>query len=58
MKKFKFDIGEKVELIESGEQGTVTGRAEYDNTENSYLVRYKAADGRQQQCWWEESAIK
>lgn len=30
MRKFTHDMGDTVKLIESDENGTVTGRAEYD----------------------------
>ena len=33
-------------------------RAEYSYCENSYLVRYEAADGRAVEQWWTESALK
>ncbi|VCU58247.1 hypothetical protein EPIB1_1145 [Tritonibacter mobilis] len=43
-------------MIESDEQGKVIGRAEYDHCEPGYLVRYKAATGRQVESWWTQSA--
>lgn len=57
MTSFKFDIGASVELL-SGEAGEILGRAEYSNSENSYFVRYIAADGRLVEAWWQESAIR
>lgn len=54
----KFNMNQIVKLIASGESGTVVGRAEYAHSEPSYLVRYKAADGRQVEGWWSESAIE
>ena len=41
----------------SGETGEIFGRAEYTTAENQYQVRYKAADGRQVESWWAESAL-
>lgn len=57
MSEFKCEMGATVKLIESNEQGVVIGRAEYDHSDNDYRIRYKAADGRQTECWWTESAI-
>ena len=56
--QLRFELGQRVRLIDSGERGIVTGRAEYLKSEPSYLIRYKAADGRQVTGWWEESAIE
>lgn len=58
MKKFKFDLSATVRIAASGEAGTVVGRAEYATSENSYLIRYKAADGRATEAWWQESALE
>lgn len=55
---FKFERDSRVKLVESGEEGVVIGRSEYSFAENSYLVRYKAGDGRQVQTWWDESALE
>ena len=55
---FKFELSQTVTLKASGEQGEVIARAEYTSSENNYCVRYKAADGRCAQCWWEESALE
>ncbi len=57
MNEFEFQLSQVVKLIESGETGTVIGRAEYLSGENSYHVRYKAADGRQTERWWGASAL-
>lgn len=40
------------------ERGEVIARAEYQHTENNYLIRYRAGDGRQVESWWGESAIR
>ena len=57
-KTFKFDMGAKVEIIASGETGTVEGRAEYSNSANTYYVLYKSADGRATQAWWTEDTLQ
>jgi len=44
--------------VKSDETGTVIGRAEYAHADNDYRVRYRAADGRQVEDWWTETAIK
>lgn len=46
------DLGQKVELVISGECGQVIGRAQYLSSDDIYLVRYKAADGRAVEGWW------
>lgn len=56
-KHFRFALGESVTLTLSGETGLVIGRAEYANSANSYMVRYKTADGRQVESWWTEDAL-
>ena len=57
MNKFEFEIGQVVKIANSEEVGNVTGRAEYQKAENSYYLRYKAADGRAVEAWWPESAL-
>lgn len=57
MKEFKFSLGQQVVNSVSDEAGEVIGRAEYTTSENSYLVRYRAGDGRAVDSWWQESAI-
>jgi hypothetical protein len=57
MKRFAFELDQQVKLSVSGEAGTVIGRAEYTNSRNSYLVRYKSADGRAVEVWWSEDAL-
>ena len=54
---FKFNLKQLVKIEESGETGTIIGRAEYATSENSYCLRYKAADGRAVEAWWQESAL-
>jgi hypothetical protein len=53
---FNFNLGDKVRLV-SNELGEVIGRAEYLTSENSYYLRYVAADGRATESWWGESAL-
>lgn len=54
---FKFSLGERVEIAESSESGTVIGRAEYSEAASNYYVRYVAADGRAVEAWWSEGAL-
>ena len=58
MSEMAFLLGERVRLAESGEAGTVIARAQYQTSEASYLVRYRAGDGRQVEAWWGESALR
>jgi len=55
--KFKFELKQQVTITASGETGEVIGRAEYQTAENSYLIRYKCADGRAVEAWWTEYAL-
>jgi hypothetical protein len=54
---FKFELNQQVTIKASGEAGIVISRAEHNVAENSYFVRYKAADGRAVENWWTESAL-
>ena len=54
MDQFTFNIGASVRISVSGEEGIVKGRADYGGTRpQSYLVDYKAADGRAVSAWWD-----
>lgn len=55
--QFKFALNQEVTTVASGEQGVVIGRADYNNADSNYLIRYKAADGRAVENWWTEEAI-
>lgn len=57
MSQFKFALGQSVTIAASGETGEVIGRAEYATSENSYYIRYAAADGRAVESWWQQSAL-
>jgi hypothetical protein len=57
MKDFAFNIGDLVQISCSGETGVVIGRAEHQYAQNQYYIRYKAADGRATDQWWDESAL-
>jgi len=54
----QFALNNEVTITASGESGTIIGRAEYSASSPQYLVRYKAADGRAVEAWWNEDAIK
>lgn len=54
---FKFELSQLVESRVSDEWGHVKARAEYATAENSYLVHYKAADGRAVSAWFDESDL-
>lgn len=55
---FKHLIKAPVRLVQSGESGIVTGRAQYLAGENQYRVSYVAADGRQVESWFDSWAIQ
>ena len=50
MKTFKFELGDQVKITTSGEAGEVIGRAEFNNGNPQFQVRYLAADGRATEC--------
>jgi hypothetical protein len=54
---FAFELNQQVSILASNESGKVIGRAQYSTGENTYLIRYKAADGRAVEQWWGESAL-
>lgn len=57
MNDFKFELGQQVALLCSDETGVIIGRAQYTTVGCTYLLRYKAADGRAVEAWWNEDAI-
>lgn len=57
MEKFAHELGAAVTITASEESGTVIGRAEYVESNPQYLIRYKAADGRATEVWWNGSAL-
>lgn len=54
----KFEIKQIVQLVESGETGTIIAAAQYLNAEDQFLIRYRAGDGRQVEQWWVASAMQ
>lgn len=55
--KFRFSLGATPAITVSGEIGLVVGRAEYLNSEPSYLLQYRRNDGIADEQWWRESAL-
>lgn len=53
----RFALGQQVRIRVSTEVGTVIGQAKYRYGEDSFLVRYCAADVRAVEHWWGESAL-
>ncbi len=51
-------LEDRVEIVCSGEQGFIIGKASYSEGSAQALVRYKAADGRAVESWWNESALR
>ena len=58
MNSWEYNLEQAVILKFSREVGVVIGRAEYMSMEAQYLIRYKAADGRQVEAWWGASALE
>lgn len=57
MDEFKFGLGDTLRINVSGENGEVIGRAQYVNSDPSYLIRYKTGDGVAVENWWSEGAL-
>lgn len=55
---FKFTLGTNVSIAGGSEVGRIVARAEYENSENTYYLRYVAGDGRAVEEWWGESALE
>jgi hypothetical protein len=53
-----FGLNEKVKISCSGERGIVVGYAQYVSHHDQCLVRYKAADGRAVEQWWDVDALE
>jgi hypothetical protein len=53
-----FKIGDEVVIAASGERGEVIGLAVFARSEASAQLRYKAADGRAVESWWQVSALE
>lgn len=51
-------LGDTVRIICSGETGLVIGTAEFSTSQPQSYLRYMAADGRAQQCWWDNDALE
>lgn len=58
MGTWRFQLNDNLKIVESGESGICIGRAEYAHAERSYLLRYRAGDGRAVEAWWGESALQ
>ena len=54
----KFKLKQKTKISISGEEGVITGRAEYTDAPNQYYLHYKAADGRAVDGWFLEDQIE
>lgn len=51
-------LGDKMKIKCSGETGEVIGRAVFPTAESKILLRYKSADGRAVEAWWNLSALE
>ncbi len=55
---FKFELNQFVAISISGEMGHVKSCAQHSDHSNTYLVHYKAADGRADEKWFDEDDIE
>ena len=58
MNLLKFNLGQEVIITASEETGKVIARAEYCNCAPTYRIRYKQADGKAVEMWWDEDALE
>jgi hypothetical protein len=58
MHEWMFDLDAAVVVSCSGEAGDVIARSQHLHTEDQYLVRYRANDGRAVEAWWGQSALE
>lgn len=56
-KTFQFGLAQAITLALSGEKGIIIGRAEYDNSSDSYYIRYVDGTGCQVERWVSVDAI-
>lgn len=54
----KFELGAEATIVVSGEKGLIVARCERLDSQTQYQIRYKAADGRACETWWDENAIE
>lgn len=54
---FEFELGDKVIVTGTHEQGEVIGRAEYKRGEPTYHVDYLRPDGIEARAWFGASAL-
>jgi len=57
MNDFKFDIGVRAKITESGESGQIIARTESMSYSNRYQLRY-AQSGKCVEEWWDENALE
>ena len=57
MKKWKFGLGTDAKVPNSGEEGTIIGRAEFTTGEDQYLLLHKPSDGQGMEEWLPESRL-
>ena len=55
---FTYELRQYVKLAHSKEAGQIVARAEYLDSNDQYLLRYKDATGRQVENWWSEAATE
>lgn len=58
MTTFDYELNQTLKIVASGEAGEVIGRAQYTTHDDQYLLRYKSADGRAVESWWDASALQ
>jgi len=54
---FKYELGQIITIMCSEEVGEVIARAQYAESADCYLIRYKCGDGRAVEVWWSVVAI-
>ena len=53
-----YELGQTVTIKCSGEKGIVIAKAQYLESSDCVLLRYKCADGRAVESWWNVQAVE
>lgn len=57
-KSFKFNLRQQVQIIVSGESGSVRARSDGVDRPHQYLVEYKNSQGMATEAWWTEDQLQ
>lgn len=55
---FQFKLRQQVQIIISGESGSIRARGDGVDRPNQYLVEYKNSQGIATEAWWTEDQLQ